>query len=286
MAFAAVLTVITSAATVSSGTFDVSRVSAPAGDAYVKILPKIAGEWLPDENAIATSHTLEEPSSMDSRMAAYGMTDVPDAAAHAAAFLAEAAGTAETTVFETATYDETPLANAADVPARTAPSESVPAPKAATSDVPMGTASERIESMKAEYPVAGRVYEVLSGQGWNDVAIAGVLGNMMAEVGGQTLSLKPGSYGEDKGGRYYGLCQWSLAYNPSIEGTDMEFQMDYLLGNVATNMTYFGGSLDGYLALTDADAAGRYFCSKYERGAGENQRAENAVVAYDWICSF
>lgn len=141
---------------------------------------------------------------------------------------------------------------------------------------------EKIERMKSEYAVAGQVYEYLNDQGVSDVVIAGILGNMMAECGGQTLDLAWDTYGFD-GSSYYGLCQWSLEYSPDVDGRDVAGQLDYLMSNIRTNMNYFGGDYDEFCTITDAKAAAKYFCNYYERGAGTSTRAENAVVALAWI---
>lgn len=112
--------------------------------------------------------------------------------------------------------------------------------------------------------------------------IAGVLGNMMTECGGQTLDLQWDIYGYD-GGYYYGLCQWSLYYNPSVDGADITGQLDYLMSNIRTNMDYFGGSYDDFCTITSPGDAAKYFCSYYERGAGKSIRATNAETAFKWI---
>lgn len=138
----------------------------------------------------------------------------------------------------------------------------------------------------ADYPVAAQVYDRLHGWGWSDVCIAGVLGNMMAECGGQTLALEPYDDTTEDGVRYFGLCQWSMRYNPDVDGLDVDGQLAYLGGNIEGNMAYFGRSQDTYsrwLQSTDAAQAARDFCTYYERGAGKDRRATNAVAAYEWI---
>lgn len=141
---------------------------------------------------------------------------------------------------------------------------------------------KRIERMKSEYAVAGQVYEYLNNQGISDAVIAGILGNMMTECGGQTLDLQWGIYGIENS-NYYGLCQWSLYYNPDVNGRDIAGQLDYLMSNIQTNMDYFGGNYDEFCEITDAGTAAKYFCNYYERGSGASIRAKNAVTALDWI---
>lgn len=141
---------------------------------------------------------------------------------------------------------------------------------------------EKIERLKSEYDVAGQVYEYLNAQDMSDIVIAGILGNMMTECGGQTLDLQWSIYGYD-GSYYYGLCQWSLYYNPSVDGADIVGQLDYLMSNIRTNMDYFGGNYDDFCAITDPSAAAKYFCNYYERGAGASIRAANAETALAWL---
>ena len=147
--------------------------------------------------------------------------------------------------------------------------------------IPPPTA-KKIERLKSEYDVAGQVYEYLNTQGMSDIVIAGILGNMMTECGGQTLDLQWDIYGYD-GSYYYGLCQWSLYYNPSVDGADITGQLDYLMSNIRTNMDYFGGDYDEFCAIADPGDAAKYFCSYYERGAGKSTRATNAETAFKWI---
>lgn len=141
--------------------------------------------------------------------------------------------------------------------------------------------SEKIERMKSEHETAGRVYEYLNNRGFSDTVIAGILGNMMAECGGQTLDLQWDIYGG--GGAYYGLCQWSLYYNPNVNGCGITDQLDYLMGNIQENMGYFGGSYDYFCSISDAGTAAKYFANYYERGAGASVRAQNAYAALEWI---
>lgn len=114
--------------------------------------------------------------------------------------------------------------------------------KAMDNDTP--PIAKKIERLKSEYDIAGQVYEYLNAQGMSDTVIAGILGNMMTECGGQTLDLQWDIYGFD-GSYYYGLCQWSLYYNPSVDGADVMGQLDYLMSNIRTNMNYFGAYSNG-----------------------------------------
>jgi hypothetical protein len=153
----------------------------------------------------------------------------------------------------------------------------------------------RIEAMWSEksgsYPVATQVWrymkEVL---GWNDYVCAGVMGNMMAEVGGQTLNLNPYLYGHS-GANYYGLCQWSSRYYPSIQGADVDAQLDFLASTVKKELDTYGYlfrnglNYEAFCNLTDAEDAAMAFAKAYERcGSGSyGVRQTNALKAYNYF---
>ena len=153
----------------------------------------------------------------------------------------------------------------------------------------------RIEAMwsekSGEYPVATQVWRYMKEElGWNDYVCAGVMGNMMAEVGGQTLNLQPYLYGHS-GANYYGLCQWSSRYFPSIQGADVEAQLDFLASTVKQALDTYGylfkNGLDyeAFCNLTDAEDAAMAFAKAYERcGSGSyGVRQTNALKAYNYF---
>lgn len=153
----------------------------------------------------------------------------------------------------------------------------------------------RIEAMwsekSGEYPVATQVWRYMKEElGWNDYVCAGVMGNMMAEVGGQTLNLQPYLYGHS-GANYYGLCQWSSRYYPSIQGADVNAQLDFLASTVKKELDTYGylfrSGLDyeAFCNLTDAEDAAMAFAKAYERcGSGSyGVRQTNALKAYNYF---
>lgn len=153
----------------------------------------------------------------------------------------------------------------------------------------------RIEAMwsekSGEYPVATQVWRYMKEElGWNDYVCAGVMGNMMAEVGGQTLNLQPYLYGHS-GANYYGLCQWSSRYYPSIQGADVDVQLDFLASTVKKELDTYGylfrNGLDyeAFCDLTDAEDAAMAFAKAYERcGSGSyGVRQRNAINAYNYF---
>ena len=153
----------------------------------------------------------------------------------------------------------------------------------------------RIEAMwsekSGEYPVATQVWRYMKEElGWNDYVCAGVMGNMMAEVGGQTLNLQPYLYGHSSA-NYYGLCQWSSRYYPSIQGADVDAQLDFLASTVKKELDTYGylfrSGLDyeAFCNLTDAEDAAMAFAKAYERcGSGSyGVRQRNAIKAYNYF---
>lgn len=153
----------------------------------------------------------------------------------------------------------------------------------------------RIEALWAEkageYPEATKVWRYMKEElGWNDYVCAGVMGNLMAEVGGQTLNLQPGLYGH-AGGNYYGICQWSARYYPGIQGASLDAQLDFLRDTVQKELNTYGYlfrsgmGYEEFCALTDAEDAALAFAKAYERcGSGSyGVRQSNALKAYNYF---
>ena len=94
-----------------------------------------------------------------------------------------------------------------------------------------------IEDLKKEnikynkYKQASTVWLYLKSVGLNDYVCAGILGNIMAEVGGQTLDISRWSqYSSDSDG-YYGICQWSSGRKQRLLnnfGSSLEAQLNFL----------------------------------------------------------
>ena len=139
----------------------------------------------------------------------------------------------------------------------------------------------RLEALEPEepeaYPIAREVWDYLHNCGLSDAVSAGIIGNMMAECGGQTLDLDPGVYGG--GGSYYGLCQWASRYYPQVQGADVVTQLQVLTDTIEGTINGFGGDYGYFCGLTSAHDAAVYFCNYYERGAGTGTRGRNAEAA-------
>ena len=141
---------------------------------------------------------------------------------------------------------------------------------------------------KAEYPAATEIWLYMKKLGWNDYVCAGILGNMMSEVGGQTLDIQYWLYG----GNYYGICQWSKGYS-QIWGADLPTQLNFLRDtieyefNTFGKLYYSGFNYNAFLNLTNEKEAAKAFAKCYERcgSASYTVRQKNATKAYNYFTS-
>lgn len=143
------------------------------------------------------------------------------------------------------------------------------------------------ETKAAEYPAATQIWRYMKDLGWNDYVCAGIMGNLMAEVGGQTLDIQYWLQGNG----YYGMCQWNKAYRSGVWGADLTGQCDFLRDTIKYEIDTFGYAykkgfnLDSFLALSNERDAALAFAKCYERcGSGTYTiRQNNAEKAYDYF---
>lgn len=125
---------------------------------------------------------------------------------------------------------------------------------------------------------------------WSNEVCAGIMGNMMSEVGGKTLNLDPYLYYKDT---YYGVCQWSKKYYPSIWGKSLETQCDFLRDTIEKELNTYGKlyasgmNYKKFLQMKDSSEVALCFAKAYERcsSAGYAARQNNAKVAYKYFTS-
>ena len=138
-----------------------------------------------------------------------------------------------------------------------------------------------------KYPVATVVWAFLTdGLGLNNYVAAGIMGNLMNECGGNTLTLYPTVYGLNR--EYYGICQWALVYNPQIKDGSLEDQLAVRGSTIETAFNKYGSlykkgfTYADFCALEDCHAASNAFCMVYERpgSASLTTRRNNAAYAY------
>lgn len=136
------------------------------------------------------------------------------------------------------------------------------------------------------YPVATEIWLYMKDQGWNDAVCAGILGNIMAECGGHTLSLQPTASNK----YYYGICQWSKGYS-SVWYSDLDTQCEFLINTIGYEFNTFGSSykrgfnFNSFLNLNDEKEVAKAFAKCYERcgSSSLNQRQKNATTAYNYF---
>jgi hypothetical protein len=139
---------------------------------------------------------------------------------------------------------------------------------------------------KKEYPIATEVWLFLKNEmGWSDTICAGVMGNMMAEVGGQTFNLDYNLW--DDSGHYYGICQWVDYYCPEVMGTSLQQQLQYLKETVEFNMNEWNVPYEKFLNSKTPEEAALLFAMGYERCNTVHYyiRTVNAVKAYEYYTS-
>lgn len=141
-----------------------------------------------------------------------------------------------------------------------------------------------------EYPYATYVWLYLIKElNYNDYVAAGILGNMMAEVGGGTLDLQYWLYSSSK--EYYGICQWSKTYYPEVRRYDLEKQCEFLSQTIEYEIDTFGYKFakgykyNDFIALKDIEDAALMFAKTYERCADwtYQRRINYAYIAYDYF---
>lgn len=135
------------------------------------------------------------------------------------------------------------------------------------------------EARFQQYPYATYIWIYLTEQcGYNNYVAAGILGNIMSEVGGHTLNIQYWL-----GGRgYYGMCQWNRRYFPGVQGAGLEGQCQFLSSTIQSQ---FGSSYTSFIELQDYSSAALMFAKKYERCASFTyaSRQRNAAKAYSYF---
>ena len=137
-----------------------------------------------------------------------------------------------------------------------------------------------------EYYTATYVWTYLKGCGYTDIMCAGIMGNFMAETGGQTLNLK----WDDNSNGYYGMAQWNKNH-VRVWNTSLHEQCEYLVRTIEAEFNVYGYAYKKGFKYNDfcnldnpADSA-LAFAKSYERcsSVSYKQRMKNAQKAYDYF---
>lgn len=146
--------------------------------------------------------------------------------------------------------------------------------------------SSKSTTFKADgnYSQATQVWNGLKSLGLNDYVCAGIMGNIMAEVGGQTLDISRWSYYAQTNTKYYGICQWAGGRKQRLLndfGTTLEAQIKFL-GVELFEVIPKGNS---FYNMQDEKEAALYFAKYYERcGSGSyGVRQSNATKALQYF---
>lgn len=142
-----------------------------------------------------------------------------------------------------------------------------------------------------EFPYATYIWLYFTkGLGYSEAVVAGMIGNMMAEVGGGTLDIQYWLYSYGSG-YYYGICQWNKKNFPDVRGKDLIGQCEYLAQTIEEQMNAFGKAYkinDAYhefLQLDSCRDAALMFAKLYEACSSDTYklRQNYAEVAYKYF---
>lgn len=142
-----------------------------------------------------------------------------------------------------------------------------------------------------EYPVATQIWLSMKEQGWSDEVCAGIMGNIMTECGGQSLNIRWNAYSSS--GNYYGICQWSAYYYPTVQGASLDEQLGFLYNTIQNAFKTFGFcykngfTYQDFLHMIDCRDVALAFAKIYERcgSASYGIRQRNAQKAYNYFCN-
>lgn len=171
-------------------------------------------------------------------------------------------------------------------------SELMPEPQ--STKVPAAASSIALPT--GEYPAAQLIWDTMISWGWTAETCAGIIGNMMAEIGGGTLDL---SNWNSNGGCGYGLIQWTSNRRsilksrygscPTIE-QQLIFMRDELFGINDTRQQVSSSVLDKIMNTNGnetPESIAFCFASNYERCASRYRakRQGYARIAYEYFMS-
>lgn len=147
----------------------------------------------------------------------------------------------------------------------------------------------RWQERAEEYPEATRVWLYMTQNfGWTDEICAGIMGNIMAEIGGGTLDFSNWNHDSP-----YGMFQWLgnrkielkeiYGDEPTIE-EQLEFMYDELYGTDGVTQQVEDWQREKILASTDPKQVAKYFCIWFERpGDSGTIRQTYASRAYQYF---
>lgn len=135
-----------------------------------------------------------------------------------------------------------------------------------------------------DYVQATAVWNHLKSIGLNDYVCAGILGNIMAEVGGQTLDISRWSHYAQTNKNYYGICQWAGGRKSRLLnefGSSLEAQIKFL----GVELFEVIPKNNSFYDMQDEKEAALYFAKYYERcgSSSYSVRKQNATKALNYF---
>ena len=145
---------------------------------------------------------------------------------------------------------------------------------------------------ECEYPEATYIWNVMRSWGWSPETCAGIIGNMMAEVGGGTLDL---SNWHSNGSSGYGLIQWLNARRrliksrygeyPTIDD-QLEYMRDEMMGTNNTPWQFSNTEQYNKVMYGETPEECAYAFACYFERCGEEYRwirRSYARIAYEYF---
>lgn len=132
------------------------------------------------------------------------------------------------------------------------------------------------------YNQAQKVWNYLRDLGLNEYVCAGIIGNIMAEVGGQTLDIS--RWPQYSQGTYYGICQWAGSRKNRLLndfGTTLGDQIRFL----SVELFEVIPKDNSFYNMQDEQEAALYFAKYYERCSSKyySVRQKNATKALEYF---
>ena len=145
-------------------------------------------------------------------------------------------------------------------------------------------AAIKTRTVKADgnYNQAQAVWNYLRDIGLNKYVCAGIIGNIMAEVGGQTLDIS--RWPQYSQGTYYGICQWAGSRKNRLLndfGTTLDDQIRFL----SVELFEVIPKDNSFYNMQDEKEAALYFAKYYERCSSKyyTVRQKNATKALEYF---
>ena len=144
------------------------------------------------------------------------------------------------------------------------------------------SAKTGIVKADGNYNQAQTVWNYLRDLDLNEYVCAGIIGNIMAEVGGQTLDIS--RWPQYSQGTYYGICQWAGSRKNRLLndfGTTLDDQIRFL----SVELFEVIPKDNSFYNMQDEKEAALYFAKYYERCSSKyySVRQKNATKALEYF---